>query len=362
MTGGLEAAGDAITGAVIGRAVEPSHGEASGDAHGPCLNCGATLMGTHCHRCGQSSHVHRTLAAYGHDLLHGVFHFEGKIWRTLPMLVWKPGELTRRYIHGERAKFVSPLALFLFAVFLSFAVVSGLAGEMHFPADTSINDLKADLRGKPLSELETQLKQHEANKAALDAQIKKIDAADGNTDALEKQKDAVEKEIDEIETARGFLKGEKWTVTNPGKTGWLKLDAAIVKANENPNLLLYKLQSSAYKYSWALIPLSTPFVWLLFFWRRQFKVYDHAVFVTYSLTFMLFLVVVLTVLGFAGSPQPVVPIAGTFIPPLHMYRQLRGAYGVSRFGGIIRTLALSAFGALVIALFLVLLLVLGIMG
>ena len=35
----------------------------------------------------------------------------------------KPGELTRRYIDGQRASFVSPIALFLFCVFFMFAVV-----------------------------------------------------------------------------------------------------------------------------------------------------------------------------------------------------------------------------------------------
>ena len=38
------------------------------------------------------------------------------------------------------------------------------------------------------------------------------------------------------------------------------------------------------------------------------------------------------------------------------------AYGVSRIGGIVRTLALSAFGSIVLMLFLALLLLLGIMG
>lgn len=80
------------------------------------------LIGPHCHRCGQKAHVHRTLSAFLHDLLHGALHFEGKIFRTLPLLVWKPGELTRRYIAGERARFVGPMALFLFSVFLMFAV------------------------------------------------------------------------------------------------------------------------------------------------------------------------------------------------------------------------------------------------
>ena len=125
----LEAAADIMTAAVVSRAVEPDHGEGGSAARGACLNCGAMLVGAHCHACGQKAKVHRTLAAYGHDLLHGVFHFEGKIWRTLPMLAWRPGELTRRYIHGERAKFVSPLALFLFSVFLMFAVVTSVAGD-----------------------------------------------------------------------------------------------------------------------------------------------------------------------------------------------------------------------------------------
>ena len=33
--------------------------------------------------------MHRTLGAFFHDLLHGVFHFEGRIWRTLPLLAWR---------------------------------------------------------------------------------------------------------------------------------------------------------------------------------------------------------------------------------------------------------------------------------
>lgn len=128
---GIEAVGDIATGTVLAAAVELHGGPRDGDGHGRCANCGAARIGSYCHICGQNGHVHRTIAGFGHDLLHGVFHFEGKIWRTLPMLLLKPGELTRRYIHGERAKFVSPLAGFLFCTFLMFAVVGGLAGEFH---------------------------------------------------------------------------------------------------------------------------------------------------------------------------------------------------------------------------------------
>src|SRR6187397_3036410 len=119
----VEAAGGIAEGALLSRAVEPRAGEADGHTHETaCLNCGAPLDGPYCRMCGQRGHVHKTIGAFMHDLVHGVFHIEGKIWHTLPMLALRPGELTRRYIAGERARFVSPMALFLFAVFLMFAV------------------------------------------------------------------------------------------------------------------------------------------------------------------------------------------------------------------------------------------------
>src|SRR5690606_35941496 len=67
-------------------------------------------------------HIHRTFQSLGHDVLHSVFHFEGKFWRTMPELVFRPERLTRRYIDGERAKFISPMALFLFTVFVMYGV------------------------------------------------------------------------------------------------------------------------------------------------------------------------------------------------------------------------------------------------
>ena len=48
MVGNIEAIGDAITGGVLGRAVEPKAGEAAeGHTHEKqCLNCGAELTGS----------------------------------------------------------------------------------------------------------------------------------------------------------------------------------------------------------------------------------------------------------------------------------------------------------------------------
>src|SRR5690606_29116545 len=129
----IEAIGELAQGGLTARAVEPAAGEGAAGRDGhthehTCLNCGTPLVGPHCHACGQRGHVHKTLGAFFHDLLHGVLHFEGKNWRPVPILVSRPGELTREYIDGRRASYVSPIALFLFTIFLLFAVFSAMGG------------------------------------------------------------------------------------------------------------------------------------------------------------------------------------------------------------------------------------------
>ena len=340
----LEAIGDAATGAVLARAVEPRTGEAAdGHTHEKnCLNCGAELTGDYCHACGQRAHVHRTLGAFWHDLLHGVLHFEGKIWRTLPMLVWRPGELTRRYIEGERAKFVSPMALFLFSAFLMFAVASftgALSSAVHPP---SAEDLNRSIAMQE-RELETAQRQRDADLRAN----RSTATADAKISELQQ----------ELAITRGIQAGnvDRIAKTQINAPEWLS--EPIAKAAKNPDLLFYKLKTNAYKFSWMLIPLSVPFLWLLFPFSRRFRLYDHTVFVTYSLSFMTLLVVTAILIGVAGLPQ----IAGfaMLIPPVHMYRQLKGAYGLTTGSALARTFLLVAFSVVAISLFFLLLFGLG---
>jgi len=98
-----EGLGTAVEDGLFARVLDPVSGAKERHEGDPenCLNCGTQLVGAYCHACGQSGHIHRTIGAFMHDLLHGALHFEGKMWRTLPMLVLRPGKLTRRYIEGR---------------------------------------------------------------------------------------------------------------------------------------------------------------------------------------------------------------------------------------------------------------------
>ena len=352
---GIEGIGEAVTGGLIARAVEPSARQDGHTQETACLNCGTALIGPHCHRCGQQAHVHRTLGAFWHDLLHGVLHFEGKTWRTLPMLAFKPGDLTRRYIEGERARFVSPIALFLFSVFLMFAVLSISGATLMGPgmSEAMQRDVSAEIEknGQALAKLEAERAEAARtgrDTASLDAQI-----AEGRLAR------------NAVAAGQQYLGGDGKLTEIDFKTGWARLDKGIAKANENPSLLVYKLQANAYKFSWALIPLSVPFVWLLFLHRRRYRAYgayDHVVFVTYSIAFMSLGFIALLLLSIVGVPGGWIFLATVLIPPIHIYKQLKGAYGLTRWRALWRTFMLLLFVTFAIALFLLLLLALGVLG
>lgn len=351
--GEFEAAGEIVTGGLLGRAVEPHAGEGAAHGHGLCLNCGTALIGTHCHRCGQVGHLHRSLGAIGHEIVHGVFHFEGKFWRTLPLLAWRPGDLTRRYIAGERARFVSPMAIFLFSIFAMFAVFS-FAG---ISPPTDMRGVSAYPLGAVKAEREQVAKQRQK---AIEERDDPSSDADDKADAIKDIADA-DAELKSLDAAAAQLKEDPIEV-KATHTGWYTLDHGIEKWQQNPSLMVYKLQSSVYKFSWLLIPLSLPFLWLLFFWKRQYKLYDHAIFIIYSISFMSLLFIVITVAAKLGVPSSWLGTAGTLIPFVHITRQLQQAYRLRWWSAILRALVLTQFIAIILTLFMLILVGMGMMG
>ena len=88
-----------------------------------CLNCGATVQGRFCQQCGQENV--EVKESFAHLLLHFVedlTHFDGKLWKTLKQLLFKPGNLTQLYMDGKRATYIHPIRMYLFisAVFFLF--------------------------------------------------------------------------------------------------------------------------------------------------------------------------------------------------------------------------------------------------
>jgi hypothetical protein len=57
-----------------------------------------------------------------HEALNDLIHFDTKIFKTLPALIFKPGKLTEHTLDGKNEEYVKPVALFVFLNFIFFAV------------------------------------------------------------------------------------------------------------------------------------------------------------------------------------------------------------------------------------------------
>ncbi len=88
----------------------------SEDAAG-CRNCGHDFgrpRPRFCPACGQETNVKPpTLREFAQQFGGAYLSTEGALWRTLKLLVLRPGELTRQYLAGRRKHYVLPLRLYL---------------------------------------------------------------------------------------------------------------------------------------------------------------------------------------------------------------------------------------------------------
>lgn len=468
MSGELEAAGAAVTAGLAAGALEGR--ESRLPVHGPCANCGAQTVGNYCHACGQAAHVHRTLGHMLEEFLHGIWHFDTKAWRTLPLLIFRPGTLTRDYVYGKRARYISPLALFLLTIFLMFFAFSWIKAPWNEPptgqtlaqarsertevrtdlakasADMAIAQTRLDRADaaeaearlaadgvrleRALREVEGARIQHaqaqtalsalEKDNAALEALLTRSDrygealsnakpkliqraqeaeaASEGVKAAglrallerLERQEASVASGaalIKDIPAADIAINGESLNIDALGageaspssffeeikraeEAGKIKVNTGNKVWNKkihaklaNPELGLYKIQNTAYKYSFLLVPISLPFIWLMFAWKRDVTLFDHTVFILNALSFVSLLLIVL--LGLGALPFNVEIFIGLLACigiPVHTFFHLKGAYALGWIGAICRTLYLLIAAAFCLSVFVSTIVIMGLAG
>ena len=429
-----------------------------------CKNCGTILAGDYCHACGQTAHVHRSFLHVLEEVVHGITHVDSKTWRSLPMLIFRPGTMTRNYVMGHRNRYVPPATVFLgsiFAMFLAFAFVGGpgfVKQTTETAADrdsasrermtTALADLKearADLKlarehlaaekAKPLADqdpydvqsgeqevkaaataveavivryrnAERDLAKASAEPKPAPAAVEPLPAKAGTTTPNVNSAETKAKQLSELEAERKAavaagdkvaiaaldgaialvkaapeeaITGEAKNVTIEGgdfqasfakflkddvniNTPWPTFNKKLKHKLENPELFLYKLQNTVYKFSFLLIPISLPFIWILLFWKRGVTLYDHAVFALYSLSFMSFLFLALALSSHWITWQD--HAGWIFLTVLtHIYFQFKGAYALNWFSaGWRTTIFVFVFAPIALGLFFASIIILGAVG
>jgi hypothetical protein len=95
-----------------------------------CANCDSELHGEFCSRCGQHTRdLHRPVGVLLSQVSEDLLSLDTRFFRTIPPLLLKPGEVTRRYRAGHRVGFVPPLRTYLIAALVFFGVFTFFAEE-----------------------------------------------------------------------------------------------------------------------------------------------------------------------------------------------------------------------------------------
>ena len=89
-----------------------------------CRNCGASAPGAYCPACGQDTRSGLpTFPQFAREATGRYVALDGRLWKTLVPLLFRPGFLTREYFAGRRRRYIGPARLFLVSSLLLFAVL-----------------------------------------------------------------------------------------------------------------------------------------------------------------------------------------------------------------------------------------------
>ncbi|MGI9237950.1 MAG: DUF4286 family protein [Woeseiaceae bacterium] len=88
-----------------------------------CLNCGTRLTGQYCGLCGQKART-RLISLWEliSDAFGDLLEIDSRLWRTLIPLFLRPGQLTRDYLEGRRARYMPPFRTYLVLSLIFFVV------------------------------------------------------------------------------------------------------------------------------------------------------------------------------------------------------------------------------------------------
>src|SRR4029077_20764121 len=96
------------------RSAEPNVPDAVHESGAHCPNCGHAVAAAFCPACGQETQLRLpTLREFLREAAGRYVALDGRFWRTLIALSFRPGWLTREYFAGRRRRYVRPARLFL---------------------------------------------------------------------------------------------------------------------------------------------------------------------------------------------------------------------------------------------------------
>ncbi|MEO1015046.1 MAG: DUF3667 domain-containing protein [Pseudomonadota bacterium] len=271
-----------------------------------CQNCGTVLAGEYCHVCGQKAEEpRRAVLGLVQDVFVDTLAIDGKLFRTLWLLLTRPGRLARRYLDGKRVRYSPPFRLYLFAsvffFFTAFLILSPddlsdrtqtrVEVDAEAEADSEHNEDVAPERRAAVDEAAEEL---DAAAAAVEdalgdevgPQIAEVMRGAGDAaQAIEDEdqgEDQGESEGEDEGKSDQSLTDMSWDDLDYNGPDWFapiasQLFEAGQRAYDDPRLFFAHLQENLPR-TMLLAPVFYAVILvLLYFYRRKYYVYDHLV-------------------------------------------------------------------------------------
>jgi hypothetical protein len=104
----------------------------------PCLNCGEPLAGAFCSACGQRDiPPYPSVRELAGEALSEFSGWDGRLTSTVRALILHPGMLTHEFLEGRRARYISPLRLYL-TVSLIYFLFAAAAPNVKFESGRTL--------------------------------------------------------------------------------------------------------------------------------------------------------------------------------------------------------------------------------
>jgi len=305
-----------------------------------CLNCGATVAGRYCQACGQENvELKESFFHLLYHFIEDLTHFDGKLWKTVKLLLFKPGSLTKYYMEGKRATYLHPIRMYLFisAVFLFF-LFSGKVPEKPMNKPTNIDSVNAP---RPPKDLATSLNEgfhldigNDTAKyqtvAAYEAAQKKLPVAqrDGWLNATTKKK---------VIELNNKYDGDK-----------MKIGKALIE----------QFQHYFSRMLYISLPIFALFIWFLYRRNRNHYFVDHLIFSIHIYCAFFISIFLVEIIDkpyeyFFHKPFTFLDVSLMLFLPFYLYQSLRNHFHQSGIKTFFKLILLLIFNFILMSVLLI---------
>jgi hypothetical protein len=324
---------------------------------GACANCGAPLQGRYCHDCGQVADTHkRSILHLMWEAIEGLLHLDGRLLRTAPDLFLHPGRLARDYMEGRIARHVPPFRTFLVALLLFVFAAEHATHEATIASQRQAQARSAALatpqgRAAEATRLRAEAVRERDGDLAEAARDRAGDLNDpGESPGRVQARYAAATTRVNADYANALGKADgvasglpdkvspetaiRLSLRKPSTTNaWWK--TGLKKAVANPEYYLTVLFTWGHRLAILLLPIVGLSLAAVYRNKHRYFIYDHLL-VAMNLLSFTFLVNAFGLI----LPAPWMGywlLLATIWTPINLFQTLRGGYGSSVIGAIVKT-------------------------